>query len=111
MRSQLQRNWETFGLGTAASRAVSALRDCSLEAHFVDLKKIKGPDNPTCYVFFKDVSSNVHTHVPCAPCMDAITEQVQRAFFIAGVANLLQPEPLINKTKQVRDILELSPSC
>ena len=73
--------------------------------------KIKGPDNPTCYVFPKDVSSNVHTHVPCAPCMDAITEQVQRAFFIAGVANLLQPEPLINKTKQVRDILELSPSC
>ena len=72
---------------------------------------IKGPDNPTCYVFPKDVSSNVHTHVPCAPCMDAITEQVQRAFFIAGVANLLQPEPLINKTKQVRDILELSPSC
>ena len=37
---------------------------------------IKGPDNPTCYVFPKDVSSNVHTHVPCAPCMDAITEQV-----------------------------------
>ena len=75
------------------------------------VKRIKGPDNPTCYVFPKDVSSNVHTHVPCAPCMDAITEQVQRAFFIAGVANLLQPEPLINKTKQVRDILELSPSC
>ena len=24
--------------------------------------------------FPKDVSSNVHTHVPCAPCMDAITE-------------------------------------
>ena len=37
-------------------------------------KKIKGPDNPTCYVFPKDVSSNVHTHVPCAPCMDAIAE-------------------------------------
>ena len=41
---------------------------------FPPQKKIKGPDNPTCYVFPKDVSSNVHTHVPCAPYMDAITE-------------------------------------
>ena len=31
-------------------------------------KRIKGPDNPTCYVFPKDVSSM------CARCMDAITE-------------------------------------
>ena len=40
----------------------------------IEVLTIKGPDNPTCYVFPKDVSSNVHTPIPCAPCMDAITE-------------------------------------
>ena len=51
------------------------------------------------------------THMYRAPLVWMRLQSRSSAFFIAGVANLLQPEPLINKTKQVRDILELSPSC